>query len=85
LVRAVRLAINRLHENLAEAVDANSQRHPVLRGCRGPIHPRTTGGCRLVELIQAEAISTIRPVRTLFAFRWSSWTSQASFDKYFNV
>ena len=31
LVRAVRLAINRLHENLAEAVDAHGQPHPVLR------------------------------------------------------
>ena len=31
MVRAVRLAINRLHENLAEAVDANGQPHPVLR------------------------------------------------------
>ena len=31
LVRAVRLAINRLHENLAEAVDAHGRPHPVLR------------------------------------------------------
>jgi hypothetical protein len=31
LVRAIRLAINRLHENLAKAVNANGKPHPVLR------------------------------------------------------